>query len=69
MSDPNYNAFSAFKVLKDNNGATAAAVELVNAACRCSSGSANTTQALDWAIKDNNLQKLRDKIKECASND
>lgn len=61
----NHNVYSAYKVLKENSGATAAAVELVNAAC--SSDTTKTTQALDWAIEGDNLRKLRDKIKECAS--
>jgi len=63
----NHNIYSAYQVLKNNSGATAAAVELVNAACRCSSGTSKTTQALDWAVEGDNLRKLRDKIKECAS--
>jgi hypothetical protein len=47
--------------LTTNNGATEAAIEMINTACT------STAHALEWAIEGDNLKKLRDKIKESAS--
>lgn len=63
----NHNCYSAFKALDSNKGATAAAIDIVTSACKGSSGATHTTQVLEWAIDGENFKKLRDKIKECAT--
>lgn len=60
------SAYSVSGYLKDNDEATAAAVELVKTACG-SAGTAGGIHALNWATTDDNILKLRDKIKESAS--
>lgn len=53
----------AFDFLKNNETATAAVLELVAAACH----GGQSHGALVWAAEGDNLKKLRDKIKESAS--
>jgi hypothetical protein len=60
------SAYGNTDFLKDNDVATAAAVELIKTACG-SAATAGGVHALEWATKDDNLKKLRDKIKESAS--
>lgn len=65
MSD-NATFFNNPPRLASNDGATAAALELIKAACE-SSGNASGQHPLEWVSADDNLKKLRDKIKECAA--
>ena len=61
------DSYTKAQHLHGNDYATAAAIDLIKAACTTSSASSNTVQALKWAVTDDNLKKLRDKIKESAS--
>ncbi|WP_345869459.1 hypothetical protein [Shewanella algae] len=68
MSESKANAYSHYGTLKSNEGATAAAVDIITSAC----GAGDDTHKigiLAWAIDEDNLKKLRDKIKESASSD
>lgn len=60
------NAFSHYNVLMTNKGATAAAVDMVTKACNAGDESSKL-RTLNWAIEGDNLKKLRDKIRSCAS--
>lgn len=66
MSEKTSNAYSSFGILERNNGATAAAVEMLTSACSAGDESSKL-QILNWAIEGDNLKSLRDKIKEAAS--
>jgi hypothetical protein len=66
MSDNQSNAYSHYAKLSTDAGATAAAVDLLTKAC----GAGDETykgNLLEWASTEDNLKKLRDKIKECAA--
>lgn len=68
MSEDKANAYSHYGTLNSNEGATAAAVDIITKAC----GAGDDTHkpgVLAWAIQGDNLKKLRDKIKEAASGD
>ncbi|SDO15262.1 hypothetical protein [Vreelandella arcis] len=68
MSEGKANAYSHYGMLHLNEGATAAAVDIITSAC----GAGDDTHKagiLAWAIEEDNLKKLRDKIKESASGD
>ena len=51
--------------LNDNKVATAAAVELIKSACSAGDNT-HKIDLLVWAASDDNIKKLRDKIKESA---
>ena len=59
------NAYSTKTALKTNAGATAAAVDMITAACGAGDDTHKTT-LLEWAIYEDNLKNLRDKIKAAA---
>ena len=66
MSTPEQNSYSYHGILSQNNGATAAAVSIVEKAC----GAGDDTHkiaVLNWACEGDNLKNLRDKIKESAN--
>jgi len=68
MSESKANAYSYCGRLNTNEGATAAAVDIITNAC----GAGDDTHkegVLAWTIEEDNLKKLRDKIKESASGD
>lgn len=65
MSDAISNAYSNSTVLKSNKGATAAAVDMITAACGAGSETSKTA-ILEWVIYEDNLKNLRDKIKAAA---
>lgn len=65
MSNDTANAYSYFNSLDTNEGATAAAVDMLTKACSAGD-STNKPGLLNWAIDGDNLKTLRDKIKESA---
>lgn len=65
MSDSAKGIMNNPNILDYQPGATAAALELVRAACE--SGSDTSKLAiLEWISKDDNLKNLRDKIMDAA---
>ena len=66
MSSNTANAYNYLGTLESNDGATAAAVDMLTKACTAGDTTSKTV-VLKWAIDGDNLMKLRDKIKECAS--
>ncbi|NLU98940.1 hypothetical protein B6N13_12705 [Marinomonas sp. UCMA 3892] len=66
MSDKTSNAYSNSTGLKSNKGATAAAVDMITAACGAGDDTAKQ-EILNWAAEGDNLKNLRDKIKEAAA--
>ena len=66
MSNDTANAYSYFNSLDTNEGATAAAVDMLTKACGAGDGT-NKPSLLNWAIDGDNIKTLRDKIKESAS--
>ncbi|KFZ30170.1 hypothetical protein IDSA_11450 [Pseudidiomarina salinarum] len=67
MSDNPANVYSYCGALSDNNGATAAAIDILNHACAAAHDSRSKQSLLEWASRGDNLKNLRDKIKEAAS--
>lgn len=59
------NAYSSKLALKTNAGATAAAVDMITAACGAGDDTHKTT-LLEWVVYEDNLKDLRDKIKAAA---
>ena len=67
MSESKSNAYSHTQGLSNNSGATAAVVDMLTAACSAGDDT-HKTQILNWGLEDDNIKKLRDKIKESAKN-
>ncbi|MEP7731461.1 hypothetical protein [Marinomonas primoryensis] len=65
MSDKTSNAYSYRDSLARNKGATAAAVDMLTAACGAGDDTSKI-EILNWAVEGDNLKNLRDKIKEAA---
>jgi hypothetical protein len=66
MSERAPNAYGYRDTLANNKGATAAAVDMITAACGAGDDT-NKTQVLEWAAHEDNLKNLRDKIKAAAA--
>jgi len=66
MSDKQANAYTHIDALDTNEGATAAAVDMLTKAC-ASSGEGQKIGLINGIIQHDYIVKLRDKIKEAAS--
>ena len=66
MSVETANAYVYRGHLQSNAGATAAAVDMITAACGAGDAT-HKTQVLNWAVEGDNLKNLRDKIKAAAA--
>lgn len=66
MSDSISNVYTRPVGLKNNAGATAAAVDMITKACGAGDDTAKQ-EILNWAAEGDNLKNLRDKIKEAAA--
>lgn len=66
MSKTESNAYSNSGMLETNEGATAAAIDLLTHAC-AAGDETNKVNLLTWISDGDNLVTLRNKIKEAAS--
>lgn len=64
--DRELNVYDSIRHLQENKTATAVALDLIGKACSSSSSTGKVT-LLKWVSQGDNLTKLRDKIKESAS--